>query len=96
MTVFLRTETHRDSITDDEVYLGAMFFAVVVVMFNGISELNLAVLKLPVFYKQIDLLFYPSWGYSISTWILKIPISIIEASIWVFMTYYVIGYDQSI
>ena len=96
MTIFLRTKMHRDTIVDGIVYLGALFFGVIVAMFNGISELNLAIMKLPVFYKQRDLLFYPSWAYSISTWILKIPISIVEAAIWVFMTYYVIGFDPSV
>lgn len=96
MTIFLRTKMHRDSLVDGVVYMGALFFAVIVAMFNGVSELNLAVMKLPIFYKQRDLLFFPSWAYSVSTWILKIPISAIEASIWVFMTYYVIGFDPSV
>ena len=96
MTIFLRTKMHRDNIVDGVVYMGALFFGVLVAMFNGVSELNMAIMKLPVFYKQRDLFFYPSWAYSLSTWILKIPISIIEASIWVTMTYYVIGFDPSV
>ncbi|XP_024930413.3 pleiotropic drug resistance protein 1 isoform X2 [Ziziphus jujuba] len=95
MTIFLRTEMHRDTVIDGGVYMGALFFSVVVAMFNGISELNMAIMKLPVFYKQRDLLFYPSWAYSIPTWILKTPISFVEAAIWVSMTYYVIGFDPS-
>lgn len=86
---------HRDTVIDGGVYMGALFFSVVVAMFNGISELNMAIMKLPVFYKQRDLLFYPSWAYSIPTWILKTPISFVEAAIWVSMTYYVIGFDPS-
>ena len=87
---------HRETVVDGMVYMGALFFAVVVAMFNGISEINLSIMKLPIFYKQRDLLFFPSWAYSISTWILKIPISILEAAIWVTLTYYVIGFDPSV
>ncbi|CAB4266695.1 unnamed protein product [Prunus armeniaca] len=45
---------------------------------------------------QRDLLFYPSWAYSLPSWILKIPITFIECAVWVVMTYYVIGFDPNI
>ncbi|EXB94131.1 Pleiotropic drug resistance protein 1 [Morus notabilis] len=96
MTIFLRTKMRRDTVVDGVVYMGALYFGVIVAMFNGISELNLAIMKLPIYYKQRDLLFHPSWAYSVSTWILKIPISTVEAAIWVFMTYFVIGFDPSV
>ncbi|XP_062163258.1 pleiotropic drug resistance protein 1-like isoform X3 [Alnus glutinosa] len=96
MTIFLRTEMHRDTVKDGGIYMGALFFTVLVAMFNGISELNMAIMKLPVFYKQRDLFFYPSWAYSLPTWILKIPITLVEVAIWVVMTYYVIGFDPDI
>ncbi|KAL5786120.1 hypothetical protein ACOSQ2_008512 [Xanthoceras sorbifolium] len=96
MTLFLRTEMHRNTVTDGGIYLGALFFTMIMIMFNGFSELSMSIMKLPVFYKQRDLLFYPAWVYSLPTWILKIPITIVEVGIWVFMTYYVIGYDPNI
>ena len=96
MTLFLRTELHRDSEIDGGIYMGALFFTLVVIMFNGFSELAMTVVKLPVFYKQRDLLFYPSWAYALPTWILKIPITCLEVGIWVVMTYYVIGFDPNI
>ncbi|KDP36996.1 hypothetical protein JCGZ_06052 [Jatropha curcas] len=96
MTVFLRTNMHRDDVTDGGIYLGALFFTMVAVMFNGMSEISLTIVKLPVFYKQRDLLFYPAWAYSLPTWIIKIPITILEVSVWVFITYYVIGFDPNV
>lgn len=96
MTLFLRTELHRDTEIDGGIYMGALFFTLVVIMFNGFSELAMTVVKLPVFYKQRDLLFYPSWAYALPTWILKIPITCLEVGIWVVMTYYVVGYDPNI
>ncbi|KAG5034249.1 hypothetical protein JHK87_009159 [Glycine soja] len=96
MTLFLRTEMHRDTETDGGIYMGALFFVLIVIMFNGYSELSMSIMKLPVFYKQRDLLFFPCWAYSLPTWILKIPITLVEVGIWVVMTYYVIGFDPSI
>ncbi|KAL2346758.1 hypothetical protein Fmac_000758 [Flemingia macrophylla] len=96
MTLFLRTEMHRDTEADGGIFMGALFFVLIVIMFNGYSELSMSIMKLPVFYKQRDFLFFPSWAYSLPTWILKIPITLVEVGIWVVMTYYVIGFDPSI
>ncbi|PKI62063.1 hypothetical protein CRG98_017436 [Punica granatum] len=96
MTLFLRTEMHRDSITDGGIYTGVLFFTVTMIMFNGMSELSMTIAKLPVFYKQRDLLFYPAWSYALPTWILKIPITFVEVGVCVFITYYVIGFDPNV
>ncbi|XWS19043.1 hypothetical protein CRYUN_Cryun32bG0097100 [Craigia yunnanensis] len=96
MTLFLRTEMKRDSVEGGGIYMGALFFGLIMIMFNGMSELSMTIAKLPVFYKQRDLLFFPSWAYALPTWILKIPITFVEVSIWVFLTYYVIGFDPNV
>ncbi|XP_065849475.1 pleiotropic drug resistance protein 1-like [Euphorbia lathyris] len=96
ISVFPRTKMHHDTLTDAATYLGALFFSIVTLMFNGFTELALSIMKLPVFYKQRDLLFFPSWAYALPTWILKIPISCVEVAIWVIITYYVIGFDPNI
>lgn len=93
MTVFLRTEMAKRTLDDGQIYLGALFFGIITLMFNGFSELALSIIKLPVFFKQRDLLFFPAWAYSLPTWILKIPITIVEALVWVCMTYYVMGFE---
>lgn len=87
---------HRDSVEHGGIFAGALFFTLTMIMFNGMSELSMTIAKLPVFYKQRDLLFYPSWAYAIPTWILKIPITFIEVAVWVFLTYYVIGFDPNV
>lgn len=93
MTLFLRTEMPKNTFIDGTIFMGALFFTLVMITFNGFSELSLSILKLPVFYKQRDLLFFPAWAYSIPTWILKIPVTVVEVATWVIMTYYVIGFD---
>ncbi|XP_048326082.2 pleiotropic drug resistance protein 1-like [Ziziphus jujuba] len=96
MTIFFRTKMHRDSVEDGGIYAGALFFGVVMALFNGMSELSMTIAKLPVFYKQRDLHFYPAWAYALPSWILKIPISFLEVAVWVFLTYYVIGFDPNV
>ncbi|KAI7749054.1 hypothetical protein M8C21_030097, partial [Ambrosia artemisiifolia] len=94
MTLFLRTEMPKETFVDGTIFMGALFFTLVMITFNGFSELSLSILKLPVFYKQRDLLFFPAWAYSLPTWVLKIPVTIVEVATWVIMTYYVIGFDS--
>ncbi|VFQ92299.1 unnamed protein product [Cuscuta campestris] len=96
MTLFFRTEMNKDNETGGGIYVGALFFGVVMVMFNGMSELPMTIYKLPVFYKQRDLRFFPPWAYAIPSWILKVPVTFVEVSIWVFVTYYVIGFDPNV
>ncbi|EMS67309.1 ABC transporter G family member 39 [Triticum urartu] len=95
-TLFFRTKMKRDSVTNGGIYMGALFFGVLMIMFNGFSELALTVFKLPVFFKQRDLLFYPAWAYTIPSWILKIPITFVEVGGYVFITYYVMGFDPNV
>ncbi|KAL7187490.1 hypothetical protein ACSBR1_037549 [Camellia fascicularis] len=96
MTIFLRTEMPKKTTADGTVFMGALFYSIMMVMFNGFAELAMTILKLPTFYKQRDLLFFPAWAYSLPTWILKIPITFVEVGIWVFTTYYVIGFDPNV
>ncbi|GFP81465.1 pleiotropic drug resistance protein 1 [Phtheirospermum japonicum] len=96
MTVFLRTKMDKNTIDDGGIYTGALFFAVFMVMFNGISELSMTIFKLPVFYKQRDMFFFPPWAYAIPSWVLKIPVTFLEVAIWTFSTYYVIGFDPNV
>ncbi|XP_010537955.1 PREDICTED: ABC transporter G family member 40 isoform X2 [Tarenaya hassleriana] len=96
LTLFFRTEMHKKTEVDGTIYQGALFFMMMMLMFNGMSELSMTIAKLPVFYKQRDLLFYPAWVYSLPPWLLKIPITLIEAAITVFTTYYVIGFDPNV
>jgi hypothetical protein len=96
MTLFFRTKMKRDSVSNGGIYMGALFFGVLMIMFNGFSDLALTVFKLPVFFKQRDLLFYPAWAYTIPSWILKIPITFVEVGGYVFITYYAMGFDPNI
>ncbi|THG15186.1 hypothetical protein TEA_009959 [Camellia sinensis var. sinensis] len=78
MTIFLRTEMPKKTTIDGTVFLCAMFYSIMMIMFNGFVELAMTILKLSTFYKQRDLLFFPAWAYSLPQWILKITITFVE------------------
>ncbi|CAN1121676.1 Pleiotropic drug resistance protein 1 [Linum perenne] len=96
MTLFLRTEMTRDSVLDGVVYMGALFFIVIMVILNGMVEQSLNIAKLPVFYKQRNYGFYPPWAFSLPPSILQIPTAFLEAAVWVFITYFTIGFDPDL
>ncbi|KAG5533074.1 hypothetical protein RHGRI_027341 [Rhododendron griersonianum] len=58
-TVFLRTEMKSGQLMDGSKFYGALFFSLINVMFNGMAELHLTCMRLPVFFKQRDSLFSP-------------------------------------
>ncbi|KAK9938203.1 hypothetical protein M0R45_014956 [Rubus argutus] len=91
-TVFLKTQMHTRNEDDGAVYLGALIFALIINMFNGFAELSMTIARLPVFYKQRDLLFHPAWTFTLPTILLTIPMSIIESTVWMVVTYYTIGF----
>ncbi|PSS17958.1 ABC transporter G family member 36 like [Actinidia chinensis var. chinensis] len=91
-TVFLRTEMHTGNEGDGAIYVGALLFTMIINMFNGFAELSLTIQRLPVFYKQRDLLFHPPWAFTLPTFLLRIPISVLESIVWMVLTYYTIGF----
>ncbi|XP_023749630.1 ABC transporter G family member 32 [Lactuca sativa] len=96
MSVFFRTTLHHRTVDDGGLYLGELYFSMVILLFNGFTEVSMLVAKLPVIYKHRDLHFYPCWVYTLPSWILSIPTSLIESGIWVVVTYYVVGLDPNI
>uniref|UniRef100_A0A9I9CWU5 ABC transporter domain-containing protein n=1 Tax=Cucumis melo TaxID=3656 RepID=A0A9I9CWU5_CUCME len=91
MTVFLRTRMEID-IEDGNYFMGALFFALILLLVDGFPELVMTIQRLEVFYKQKQLYFYPAWAYAIPAAILKIPLSLLESIVWTSLTYYVIGF----
>eukprot|EP01018_Ginkgo_biloba_P026506 Gb_37007 [translate_table: standard] len=95
-SIFFRTKMHERNVTDGSVYLGALFYCLMNLMFNGLSEGVMTIDRLPVFFKQRDFMFYPAWAFSLPTFIIRIPISFVETAIWVIITYYTIGFAPSV
>ncbi|KAL4583825.1 hypothetical protein LXL04_008409 [Taraxacum kok-saghyz] len=91
-TVFLRTRMHTRNEQDGAVFIGALLFSTLINMFNGFAELSLTIQRLPVFYKQRDLLFHPPWAFTLPTFLLRVPISLVETTVWMVVSYYTIGF----
>ncbi|XP_023771181.1 ABC transporter G family member 29 [Lactuca sativa] len=91
-TVFLKTNMHTNNEEDGGIYVGALLFSLITNTFNGFGELPMIIERLPVIYKQRDLLFHPPWAFTIPTFLLGLPISIIDSTVWTVVTYNVIGF----
>eukprot|EP00850_Spirogloea_muscicola_P010335 SM000060S19667 [mRNA] locus=s60:404941:415471:- [translate_table: standard] len=90
-TTFLRTTLSTHSEKDGTIYLGAIFFSLIMIMFSGFTEMAIIIQRLSVFYKQRDNYFYPAWSFAAPTWILRIFNSLLESSTWTLIFYYVAG-----
>lgn len=92
LTLFLKRTKNYLSVEEANKLMGGLFAGVVIVKFNGMTELQMMIKRLPIFYKQRELLLLPGWALLSSIVILNIPISLIETGIWTFLTYFAIGY----
>lgn len=92
MKLFFRSHMRVD-LEHGRYYLASLFFSLMIMIFIGIPELVMTVRKLPVFFRQRDLYFYPAWAYTLSGFLLKIPHSLFDSLIWTSITYYGIGYS---
>ncbi|KAM7259425.1 hypothetical protein ACFE04_015166 [Oxalis oulophora] len=92
MTVFLHSRLPIDVVHSNS-YMSVLFFGLLIAVADGIPELSLTVHRLPGFYKQKDLYFYPAWAYAIPSAIVKIPLSFVQTFVWTCLTYYVIGFS---
>ena len=90
--MFLRTRIHPTNEQNGNLYLSCLFYGLVHMMFNGFSELPLLISRLPVFYKQRDNYFHAAWAWNISSWILRVPYSLLEAVVWSCVVYYTVGF----
>ena len=80
------------TLLDGEKFLGALYFGLINVMFNGMAELAMTIMRLPIFFKQRDFMFYPAWAFALPIWVLRIPLSLMESGLWIILTYYTIGF----
>ncbi|MBA0666330.1 hypothetical protein Goklo_002752, partial [Gossypium klotzschianum] len=95
MTSFLKSGMDIDALHAN-YYLGAIFYALLILVLDEFSELAVTVSRLSSFYKQKTLGFYPPWAFAIPCIILKIPVSFFQSLVWTSLTYYVIGYSPQV
>ncbi|KAI3727264.1 hypothetical protein L1987_67076 [Smallanthus sonchifolius] len=91
MTVYFRTRMHARNEEDGSIYIGTLVFSLLLNMFNGLAEISFIIIRLPVIFKQRDLLFHPPWAYTLPTFLLRVPICVLESVLWMAILYYGVG-----
>ncbi|CAI0544499.1 unnamed protein product [Linum tenue] len=94
--MFTRARLHPVDEINGNLYIACLFFGLVHLQFNGFAELPLLIGRLPVFYKQRDNLFHPAWAWSLASFVVRVPYSIIEAVMWTVVVYYSVGFAPSV
>uniref|UniRef100_A0A0A0LTH3 ABC-2 type transporter transmembrane domain-containing protein n=1 Tax=Cucumis sativus TaxID=3659 RepID=A0A0A0LTH3_CUCSA len=79
-------------VEDDNYFMVALFFALILLLVDGFPELVMAIQRVEVFYKQKQFYFYPAWAYLCYSSLIKIPLSLGESLVWTSLTHYVIGF----
>ncbi|KAI3766553.1 hypothetical protein L2E82_16617 [Cichorium intybus] len=87
-TLYLRTTMHHRNEQDGSIYVGALLNSLLINMFNGFADLSLIIMRLPVVYKQRDLMFHPSWAFTLPAFLLRIPICMLESIMWCGIYYF--------
>ncbi|KAI3521518.1 hypothetical protein L1887_10988 [Cichorium endivia] len=87
-TLYFRTTMHHRNEVDGAIYVGALLNSLLINMFNGLADLSLIIMRLPVVYKQRDLMFHPSWAFTLPAFLLRIPISMLESIMWCGILYF--------
>ncbi|KAL4325064.1 hypothetical protein GQ457_11G016130 [Hibiscus cannabinus] len=93
MTVFYKMDVN---VVHANYYLAALFFTLMILVADEFPEVYMTVSRLPAFYKQKMLCFYPAWAYAIPAVIVKLPISFLQSLIWTSITYFVMGYTPEV
>ncbi|KAL5231553.1 hypothetical protein ABZP36_030329 [Zizania latifolia] len=94
-TLFFRANMSQNTVLDANKYMRALFLSLVIVNFNGMTEIAMTIKRLPIFYKQREVLALPGWALLNSIFLISLPMSLVETGIWTSLTYYVIGYAPS-
>eukprot|EP00877_Chromochloris_zofingiensis_P010755 jgi/Chrzof1/5933/Cz16g21030.t1 len=77
---------------DARTFLGASFMAVMFMSMGAMPQLALVLASKPVWFKHRDNYFYPAYAHGVAMAITQFPLSIIDASLFSLITYFMIGY----
>ncbi|KAL6779276.1 hypothetical protein ACKKBG_A11655 [Auxenochlorella protothecoides x Auxenochlorella symbiontica] len=92
-TLFLSTP--KTTVSDGNIYSGAAFFSLVYMLIGGLAESHLLTMRLPVFYKQREMMFYPGWCFAVPAFIFRLPFCFVDATLWSCIAYFAVGFDVS-
>lgn len=58
-------------------------------------EMQLLTERLPVFWKQREMRFYPGWCFAVPAFVFRLPYALLDATLWSLITYWAVGFDSS-
>lgn len=86
-------QVSHDSVDDGNYFMAVLFFSLLFQLLGGISELHVLCARLPVFHKQRAMGFYPGWAFAVPTFALRLPFSLLEATLWSLLVYWMVGFS---
>ncbi|KAK9794008.1 hypothetical protein WJX73_008792 [Symbiochloris irregularis] len=92
---YVKPRMHTDTVADGNRFISVLFFSLMICMFDGITELNLTVDRLPGFYRQRDNRFYSAWAFVLPVTLLRLPYSLLVAVVWSVLVYFSVNLDPS-
>lgn len=93
-TIFWRED--KNTVEDGNLFFGVIFYSVLYMLLGAISEMHLLVDRLGVFFKQRRMRFYPGWCFALPTFVTRVPYSLLEATIWTVLVYWIVGFSPTV
>lgn len=93
-TVFWRE--NKDTIDDGNYFMGVLFYSLLYQLLGGVAEMHLLCDRLPVFFKQRQMRFFPGWAFAVPTFLLRVPFCLLESTLWTMLVYWIVGFDPSV
>ncbi|KAK2076469.1 hypothetical protein QBZ16_000994 [Prototheca wickerhamii] len=92
-TLYLNTPTN--TLLDGNLYLSAAFFSLIYMLLGGVTECHMLIMRLPVFYKQREMMFYPGWCFAVPSFLFRVPFCFVDGTLWSCIVYFAIGFSRS-
>lgn len=86
----------KNTVDDGNYYMAILFFSLLYQLLGGVSEMHLLCDRLPVFFKQRAMRFYPAWTFAVSTFLIRVPFCFIESAIWTNIVYWIVGFTPTV
>lgn len=86
----------KNTVDDGNYYMAILFFSLLYQLLGGVSEMHLLCDRLPVFFKQRSMKFYPAWTFAVSTFFIRVPFCFIESTIWTNIVYWIVGFTPTV
>eukprot|EP00887_Chlorella_sp_A99_P000995 scaffold5.g995.t1 len=87
-TVFWRED--KNTVQDGQLFFAVLFYSILYMLLGG-GETSRAGST-----AQRDARFYPGWAFAIPTFVMRIPWSFVESTIWTNMVYWLVGFSPSV